>query len=227
VRLPIAREGWPFILPLLGVAVLLLGMMPAWGGGILALTAFVTYFFRDPERAVPAGTGLLLAPADGTVVDIDSRMQGPGETPGTQVSIFLSVLDVHVNRAPVAGVVADVRYQPGKFLPAFRPDASLMNAQNILTLQSGARQIVIKQIAGVLARRIVCRAKPGDTLQAGERFGMIRFGSRVEVFIPHDFAIHVRLGQKVKGGETIIAAHTGQPCEPFSVGQRQDGRTLS
>jgi phosphatidylserine decarboxylase len=130
------------------------------------------------------------------------------------VSIFLSVFDVHVNRAPVAGQVAEVRYQPGKFLPAFRPEAATMNEQNTLTLQAGQAQVVVKQIAGILARRIVCRVKPGDSLTAGERFGLIRFGSRVEVFIPQHFAVDVRLGQRVRGGETILASGPPQSITP-------------
>lgn len=207
---PIAREGWPFILPLLGLAALGLVVVPLWGGVILALAAFVTYFFRDPERPVPVGTGLFLAPADGKVVGIDPQTTERGETPGTRVSIFLSVFDVHVNRAPLAGTVAEVRYQPGKFLPAFRPQASAVNEQNILILQAGRTQVIVKQIAGILARRIVCRAKAGDTLRAGERFGLIRFGSRVDVFIPHDFGVQVRPGQRVRGGETVIAMHRPQ-----------------
>lgn len=207
---PIAREGWPFILPLLGLAALGLVVVPLWGGVILALAAFVTYFFRDPERPVPVGTGLFLAPADGKVVGIDPQTTERGETPLTRVSIFLSVFDVHVNRAPLAGTVAEVRYQPGKFLPAFRPQASAVNEQNILILQAGRTQVIVKQIAGILARRIVCRAKPGDTLRAGERFGLIRFGSRVDVFIPHDFGVQVRPGQRVRGGETVLAMHRPQ-----------------
>lgn len=214
MRLPIAHEGWPFVLPFLGLAVLGLVVIPTWGAGVLALAAVVVYFFRDPERSIPTGEGLLLAPADGKVVGIDPHTKGPGGIPGTQVSIFLSVLDVHVNRAPLAGVVEDVRYLPGKFLPAFQPNASTMNEQNILTLQSGSMRVVVRQIAGILARRIVCRAKPGDTLEAGERFGLIRFGSRVDVFIPDHFAVQVHLGQRVRGGETIIASHTPRPSEP-------------
>ncbi len=220
MRLPIAREGWPFILPLLGLAVALsLATGPIGGGAVFALAAFVTYFFRDPERTIPAESGVFLAPADGKVVAIDPHAKGPGGTRGTLVSMFLSVFDVHVNRAPASGTVMDVQYQQGKFLPAFRLDASAINEQNILTLQVGQARVVIKQIAGILARRIVCWAKPGDLLRAGERFGLIRFGSRVDVFIPPEFALQVGLGERVRGGETILAQHRLRPAEPAHAGE--------
>jgi phosphatidylserine decarboxylase len=131
---------------------------------------------------------------------------------GTLVSIFLSVFDVHINRAPIAGTVADVRYQAGKFLPAFQPDASAHNEQNIVTLQAGDLRVVVTQIAGILARRIVCRAAVGDHLSAGQRFGLIRFGSRVDVLIPPKFTLHVQEGQRVRGGVSIMATCTPQPA---------------
>ena len=209
MRLPIAQQGWSFILPLLGAAVALsLVTGPVGGGAALVLAAFVTYFFRDPERTIPVESGVFLAPADGKVVGIAPQTKGPGGTTGTLVSTFLSLFDVHINRAPVSGLVVDVRHQPGKFLPAFRPEASASNEQNILVLRAGPAQVVIKQIAGILARRIVCWAKPGDMLRAGERFGLIRFGSRVDVFIPHEYAVQVCLGERVRGGETVLAEKT-------------------
>jgi phosphatidylserine decarboxylase len=137
VRLPIAREGWPFILPILGLAILGLAFLPVGGWFFLVLTGFVAYFFRDPERVSPTGPGLLLAPADGTIVAVTPQPDDVVQPAGTLVSIFLSVFDVHINRAPMSGRVVDVHYQPGEFLPAFRAEASNLNEQNIVTLQAG------------------------------------------------------------------------------------------
>jgi len=209
VRLPIAREAWPFLLPLLGLTVIGLATIPVLGVTFLLLAAFVGYFFRDPERSIPTQSGLLLSPADGKIVDIRPIPPGEALPAGTLISIFLSVFDVHVNRAPIAGTVADMRYQAGKFLPAFKPAASAQNEQNIVTFRAGELCVVVKQIAGILARRIVCRAKVGDHLRAGERFGLIRFGSRVDVLLPADFVVHIQVGQRVRGGESVIAA-----CSP-------------
>jgi phosphatidylserine decarboxylase len=227
VHLPIAREGWPFILPLFGLAVLGLALMPVGGWFFLALTGFVAYFFRDPERSIPTGSGLLLAPADGKIVTVSSLQNDPIQPSGTLVSIFLSVFDVHINRAPMSGTVEGVRYQPGKFLPAFRSDASDLNEQNMVTLQAGETRVVIKQIAGVLARRIVCRAKAGDTLRPGERFGLIRFGSRVDLLIPPGFAVYARPGQHVRGGESVLAAALSQSAQPIHATEARPDRTLA
>jgi phosphatidylserine decarboxylase len=227
VRLPIAREGWPFILPLFGVAVLGLAILPGGGWLLLALTGFVAYFFRDPERAIPRNPGFLLAPADGKIVAVSPLQHDPAQPSGTLVSIFLSVFDVHINRAPMSGTVVDVRYQPGKFLPAFRADASAMNEQNIVTLQAGDTRVIVKQIAGILARRIVCRLQAGDTLSAGERFGLIRFGSRVDILIPHEFAVHARPGQHVRGGESILASSQSKPPQPTHAAEARPDRTLA
>jgi phosphatidylserine decarboxylase len=227
VHLPIAREGWPFIVPLLGMAALGLAIMPVAGWFFLALSGFVAYFFRDPERAIPTAPGLLLAPADGTIVAVDPQQHDPAQPSSTLVSIFLSVLDVHINRAPVSGSVVEVRYQPGKFLPAFRAAASAMNEQNILTLQAGGTPVTVKQIAGILARRIVCRAKVGDKLKAGERFGLIRFGSRVDILIPHEFAVYARPGQRVRGGESVLASYQSPSPPSTHAAERQPDRTLA
>jgi phosphatidylserine decarboxylase len=227
VRLPIAREGWPFILPLLGVAVLGLAIMPGGGGFLLALTGFVTYFFRDPKRSIPMEPGLLLAPADGKIVAVSPLQHDLAQPSGTLVSIFLSVFDVHINRAPMAGTVVDVCHQPGKFLPAFRADASSMNEQNMVTLQAGDTRVIVKQITGILARRIVCRVKAGDMLTAGERFGLIRFGSRVDILIPPEFDVHARLGQRVRGGESVLASSQSKPTQPTHAAEAQPYRTLA
>jgi phosphatidylserine decarboxylase len=227
VRLPIAYEGWPFILPLFGLAVLGLALMPVVGGGFLALTSFVVYFFRDPERSIPTSPGLLLAPADGKIVAVSPLENDSVQPSGTLVSIFLSVFDVHINRAPLSGTVVDVCYQPGKFLPAFRADASDLNEQNIVTLQAGETRVVVKQIAGILARRIVCRVKAGDKLSLGERFGLIRFGSRVDIFIPPEFAVHARPGQHVRGGESVLASSLPQSSQPTHAAEARPDRTLA
>jgi phosphatidylserine decarboxylase len=213
--LPIAREGWPFILPLFGLAVVGLVLMPVAGWFFIALSGFVVYFFRDPERSIPMDPGLVLAPADGKIVAV-SHYPGPSQSSSTLVSIFLSVFDVHVNRAPIAGTVVEVCYQPGKFLPAFRPEASALNEQNSLIIQAGETRVTVKQIAGILARRIVCRVKAGDKLNAGERFGLIRFGSRVDILIPDAFAVHACPGQHVRGGESVLAS--SQPCSARACG---------
>jgi phosphatidylserine decarboxylase len=164
------------------------------------------FFFRDPERPVPSEVGAYLSPADGKVVSVE-----PVEEPlflgdrAVKVAIFLSLFDVHVNRAPVAGVVEFTRHVPGKFLQAFRPEASLANEHNLIGIADGEQRILIKQIAGILARRVVCRVDPGDRLAAGERLGMIKFGSRVEVFLPMASEVLVAVGDRVRGGKSVIA----------------------
>lgn len=227
MRLPIAREGWPFILPLLGLAIVGLVITPLGGWILLAITAFVAYFFRDPERSIPTTPGLLLAPADGKIVAVSPQVNPPGPPAGTVVSIFLSVFDVHINRAPMAGVVEDVHYQPGKFLPAFRADASVINEQNSLTFRDGSTRVVVKQIAGILARRIVCRVKTGDRVSAGQRFGLIRFGSRVDILIPPDFTVHTRLGQRIRGGESVIASQQSLSPPSTQSAEVQPDRSLA
>lgn len=206
MRLPIAREGWPFILPLLGAALTGLAIMPPLGWLLLALTVFVAYFFRDPERSIPQTPGKLLAPADGKIVAISPQEDSSTPQAGTMVSVFLSVFDVHINRAPIAATIASVRYSPGKFLPAFQSDASALNEHNTVIFQAGNMQVMVKQIAGILARRIVCRVKSGDQVHAGQRFGLIRFGSRVDILIPPEFTVHVRLGQRIRGGQSVLAS---------------------
>ena len=201
--------------------------MPVGGWFFLALTGFVAYFFRDPERSSPTEPGVLLAPADGKIVVVSPLQNDLAQPSGTLVSIFLSVLDVHINRAPVSGTVVDVHYQPGKFLPAFRPDASALNEQNSVTLQAGGTRVIIKQIAGILARRIVCRVKAGDTLRSGERFGLIRFGSRVDLLIPPEFAVYARPGQRVRGGESVLASSLSQSTQPIPAAEARSERTLA
>ena len=203
--LPIAAEGWAFILVPLALAALL-----AWTGwikGALLLgvvTAFMAFFFRDPERAAPAVPGAILAPADDRVMAIRAAVDDPFVGPAQAVSIFLSPLDVHVNRSPLAGLVVGVEYRPGAKLAAYRPEASEQNERTTIAIQGEAARVVVRQIAGVLARRIVCRVRPGDKLASGERFGMIKFGSRTDLIVPAAVRLRVKAGDRVRGGETVV-----------------------
>lgn len=199
-RLPVASEGLPFIVPLAAAAVvsLLLGWALAAGIGVV-LTAAMACFFRDPERVVPQTPGAVVSPADGRLHEIELK-EGR-----RRISIFLSVTDVHVNRAPYAGKVTQVIYKPGRFIPAYRAAASHENESNRMTIDSSEAVIDVKQIAGILARRIVCRAHPGDRLSRGQRYGLIRFGSRTDLFLPADADVVARVGDKVRGGETVLA----------------------
>jgi len=170
-----------------------------------AATVLVVYFFRDPERAIPDGESLVLSPADGKVIEIVEEHEGEYlQAPATRVSIFLSVFDVHVNRIPISGTVEHFRYQRGAFLQAYKSEASDINEQTIVGVESQGRKILFKQIAGILARRIVCNVRQGHVVHRGERFGIIKFGSRVDMFLPKSCGLKVQLNQKVKGGESII-----------------------
>ncbi len=170
---------------------------------------FFIFFFRDPARDIPDGEHLILSPADGKVICIkpfDSLDFVGGK--GTLISVFMSVFNVHVNRAPVSGSVRYFRYNPGKFFPAFKDKASLENEQTELGLENDHGKVILKQIAGIMARRIVCKLKSGDSVKAGESFGMIKFGSRVDLFLSENVKIKVKLKQRVKAGETIIGVFT-------------------
>ncbi|HEY8368244.1 MAG TPA: phosphatidylserine decarboxylase family protein [Thermodesulfobacteriota bacterium] len=208
----IVREGWPFVAIAAALAALGWAAAGPWAGvPLLALTAFTVNFFRNPRRDVPTDPGVVVAPADGVVCEV-AEEASPRllDGPARRVSIFMNVLDVHVNRSPIAGVVREVVYNPGRFLAANVPKASLENEQNALVLESAAgRRVLLVQIAGLVARRIVNYARPGDRLARGQRFGLIRFGSRVDVYLPHDAEVAVTLGQRVVGGETIIARLSG------------------
>ena len=185
---------WP-ALPLLALACVM-----------LLVAAFMAYFFRDPQRAVPTEPGLVISPADGKVTRVE-KLSGAGPDSPTVVSIFLSPFDVHVNRAPIAGEVIDVTYTKGRFIAATSDDASLVNEQNALTIRGEKMTVVCKQIAGVLARRIVCWKHPGDSLELGERFGLIKFGSRTDLVLPQGVEVLVKVGQRVSGGVTIIGRY--------------------
>ncbi len=189
----------------LAVVIFALGWV-AVGFVSLLLTLAVTAFFRDPERIPPAGEGLILAPADGKVVSIARLPLGAAlAQAATRISIFLSPLDVHINRTPVEGTIKEVCYRPGKFVAAYKAEASERNEQNMLTLvDSRGRNFGVVQVAGVVARRIVCRVKPGDTVARGERFGLIMFGSRTDLYLPEGARVDIVEGQRVRGGETIV-----------------------
>jgi phosphatidylserine decarboxylase len=163
----------------------------------------MVFFFRDPKRQPPTEKDVIVAPADGRVTKV-SRIASEQAGTDTLVSIFLSPLDVHINRAPIGGVIRDVRYLPGKFLMATNENASLVNEQNTLTIDGEKITVICKQIAGILARRVVCWKKTGDTLLLGERFGLIKFSSRTDVILPPQVEVLVREGTRVKGGTTII-----------------------
>jgi phosphatidylserine decarboxylase len=192
---------YSFVLVLLGLFAAYWGG-PAWGAPAWFLAAFVLYFFRDPDRIVPSGE-VIVSPADGKVVDV-RQVELDGRR-AWKVSIFLSLFDVHVNRAPVAGTIRSLRYQPGRFLIASRPAASVENEQNTVTIEGERLTITFRQIAGLLARRIVFRKKIGDHVSLGERVGLIKFGSRVDVFLPPEVPPAVAVGDRVRGGTSILA----------------------
>ena len=204
--IPVASEGWPFIIPLVIVTVLLFAF--GWKSTALVslvLTLFVLFFFRDPERTVPEGKGMVVSPADGKVIVIkDIYEPAYLKQEVKQISIFLSVFNVHVNRAPIGGAVEVVKYNPGKFHVASVDKASLDNEQTAMVIAAGKDKILVKQIAGLIARRIVCYARPGDTIKTGERYGLIRFGSRVDIFLPKTAEIKVKLGDRVRGAQDVI-----------------------
>ena len=203
-QIPVAREGWPFVLGPAAVALglALLGRRRAALPFAAAALASLG-FFRDPERAVPSVTNEVLAPADGRVLGVDETTD-PFVGPVVRVGIFLSPLDVHVNRAPIAGLVVGVVYTPGRFLPAYDPAAAGANERCALRLQGEHARVTVVQIAGVVARRIVCRVGTGDKLAAGDRYGLIRFGSRTDCYMPRATEVTVRPGEQVRGGQTVI-----------------------
>jgi len=210
VLAPPHRAGYPFILG--GIVVAVLGLVVwvplAWAGLVFAL--FCLYFFRDPERVAPPRTAVFLAPADGLVVSVDQAAPpaelGLGPALRPRVAIFLSVLDVHVNRVPMTGTITQIAYRAGKFLNAAEDKASDENERNALAMRlADGQEIAVVQIAGLIARRIVCDVKPGQFVTAGERFGIIRFGSRTDLYLPVGAKPLVAVGQRMIGGETVIA----------------------
>ncbi len=213
--------GWPFVL--IGLVLAIVGLLvihPLTGVAFLILTAFFLFFFRDPERAVTAPDTAVLSPADGRVmVAGGSTTQAFPADQWQQISIFLSPMDVHINRMPVSGRVTSVKYHPGRFLPAYRADAGELNEFTEVRVDHGGRQVVVRQIVGVLARRIVCRVKEGAIVRAGDRFGVMKFGSRMDIFLPLDAIVQTKVGDKVVGGITVLAELPPAPSD------RRDERT--
>jgi len=204
-------DGYYYGLAMIGAAVLLGWLAgPLWALPACLLAMFFLWFFRDPERVIPDSAGALVSPGDGKVTEVASVVMNG--VPLTRISIFLSVFDVHVNRSPVAGVIREVRYQKGKFLNAMNPASAEHNEQNAVTIEGDGHVVVFKQIAGLLARRIVFNKKVGDTVKRGERVGLIKFGSRVDVLLDTSAAIQIKVGDRVKGGSSVLAQLGREPA---------------
>jgi phosphatidylserine decarboxylase len=201
-----AKEGYPFILFFSALTILSAFFRIHWLTAIfLILTLFMFYFFRDPDRITAPDKNVFYSPADGKIIVItEAEEDEMMHEKALKISIFMSPLNVHVNRAPCGGVVKEVKHYPGKFLSAFKEEASKANEHITMLLESGHGKIVVKQIAGYVARRAVCRVKPGDTLAQGQRYGIIKFSSRLDIFLPLNTAVKVKLGDKVKAGETVM-----------------------
>jgi phosphatidylserine decarboxylase len=199
------RDGYIYGLSLAAIAGVLVWVTGSgwWAIPPLVLAAFFLWFFRDPERAVPSDPGLIVSPGDGLVTEAVALSTPSG--PRQRISIFLSVFDVHVNRAPIAGVMSRVHYQKGKYLNAMNPACAQCNEQNIVTVHGEGIEVTFKQIAGLLARRIVFPFREGDRVERGQRVGLIKFGSRVDVVIPAEAELQVKVGQRVKGGSSVLA----------------------
>ena len=199
--------GWPFIGTSLALAVLA-ELFVGRGGAVffLVLTGLFLFFFRDPDRPITSDTDAVLAPADGRVM-VAGTPPGQAYPAGNwqQISIFLSPMDVHVNRLPIGGRVTKVEYHPGRFLPAYRAEAGDLNEYTEVTIDHEGQPVVVRQIVGVLARRIVCRLKEGALVRAGERFGVMKFGSRMDIFVPASATLNVKVNERVVGGVTVIA----------------------
>ena len=222
VLTPIHPAGWPFIGTAAALAVVLSWVWAPLGWLGAVITAWVTYFFRDPDRVTPARPGLMVSPADGRVQPIVRAVPPPelgmGDAPRTRVSIFLNIFDVHINRVPADGEILAVDYRPGKFVNAALDKASEDNERMSVRLRLGdGRDIAFVQIAGLVARRIVCGLKPGEIVRAGARFGLIRFGSRLDVYLPEGVEPLVIPGQRAVAGETVIADLASD--EPARIGE--------
>ena len=204
-------DGYYYGLAMIGAAVLLGWLAgPLWALPACLLAMFFLWFFRDPERVIPDSAGALVSPGDGKVTEVASVVMNG--VPLTRISIFLSVFDVHVNRSPVAGVIREVRYQKGKFLNAMNPASAEHNEQNAVTIEGDGHVVVFKQIAGLLARRIVFNKKVGDTVKRGERVGLIKFGSRVDVLLDASATVQIKVGDRVKGGSSVLAQLGREPA---------------
>ena len=217
------RDGYIYGLSLLIVAAALAWFTGSWVWGIvpLLLAAFTLWFFRDPQRTIPSGAGIVVSPADGLVTET-VRIDTP-EGQRQRVSIFLNVFDVHVNRSPIAGVLTSVRYQKGLYLNAMKPECAERNEQNVVTVRGEGFEITFKQIAGLIARRIVFKLREGDRVERGQRVGMIKFGSRTDIILPAEAEIRVKPGQRVRGGSSIVAE---MPESELAAGVSSSKRVL-
>jgi phosphatidylserine decarboxylase len=198
------RDGYFYAAPLIAAAILIGWLTnPAWAIFPFVLAAFFLWFFRDPERTIPQEAGALVSPGDGKVTDVSPVTSGSNKL--TRISIFLSVFNVHVNRSPVTGTIREIRYQRGKYINAMNHASAEENEQNIVTVEGDGQTVVFKQIAGLLARRIVFHPKVGDRLERGQRVGLIKFGSRVDVLFDASATLKVKVGDRVKGGASVLA----------------------
>ena len=205
MKIPLAKEGFIFIMPLLVMTILTCALSFYWAAVFFGLSfLFVTWFFRDPERRIPNEPNVIVSPADGKVTEIMTEKEPINGELCKRITIFLSVFNVHVNRVPIGGTIEDIRYNPGKFLAAFNPKASMDNEQNIILINNGKVNVLVKQIAGLIARRIVCWPKKGDYYESGQRYGLIRFGSRVDILLPENTKLSVACGDRVRGGKSVI-----------------------
>ena len=215
-------DGYYYALSLVGAAVLLGWLVGTfWALPALVLAAFFLWFFRDPEREIPDTPGAVVSPADGRVTGIWPMTENGVRQ--TRISIFLNVFDVHVNRSPTAGIIREVRYQVGKFGNAMNVTSAEQNEQNIVTVEGDGQAVKFKQIAGLLARRIIFTKKAGDRVERGERVGLIKFGSRVDVFLDASASLQVKIGDRVKGGSSVLAFLPPAP-ELAAVGAEQTRR---
>jgi phosphatidylserine decarboxylase len=217
------RDAYYYAFPLLAAAALI-GWLAGtlWALPAVLLAAFLFWFFRDPDRHIPGETGALVSPADGKITDVSSVTSNGGVR--LRISIFLSVFDVHVNRTPIGGIIREVRYQKGKFINAMNAASAEQNEQNVVTVEGDGQTVVFKQIAGLLARRIVFNKKVGDRVERGERVGLIKFGSRVDVLLDPSAALEVKVGDRVKGGSSVLAyLNAKQPLAAGKVGQARQG----
>ena len=205
MRIPIAKEGYMFIIPLLMATIITYTLSYYWVTIFFGFSfLFVTCFFRDPERPIPNEPNMVVSPADGKITEIVTEKEPINGKMCKRVTIFLSVFNVHVNRVPIGGTIEDIRYNHGKFLAAFNPKASMDNEQNIILINNGKVNVLVKQIAGLIARRIVCWPNKGDRFEPGQRYGLIRFGSRVDILLPENIKLFVAHGDRVSGGQSII-----------------------
>ena len=217
------RDAYYYAFPLLAAAALMGWLAsPLWALPALLLAAFFLWFFRDPDRVIPGEAGALVSPADGKVTDVSPSILNGVER--LRISIFLNVFNVHVNRSPISGVIREVRYQRGKFLNAMNAASAEQNEQNVVTVEGDGQTVIFRQIAGLLARRIVFSKKVGDRVGRGERVGLIKFGSRVDVLVDASAVIEVKVGDQVKGGSSVLAyLNAERPLTAGNAAQAQRG----